>query len=254
MKRLLCVIALLTVVLASVGKTTYIPTYYSYIHIKHDNDTISETSQLASLEVAGLSNNFSVEVIHEEVTREKVKAIKRAKAAAGWSMFSAILSTVLPGNRGSLFSRIQDVRQSVLLTKMDADNAKAEQVLSVEIWIDNSGGEELIVNDLARGLTWYVQPHQSIQFEVSNPDMAQLRISNINSSKVDFVTVGAGSSVRKEYISYEDDECWIAKIYRKIGDDYDMSHEPIAYSWISKKTYEAKVISVDDYRQFMKKK
>ncbi len=233
------------------GKTTYIPTYHSYIHIKQGEDTISVFGNMISLEMTSFDKRFTVSVHHEDVTHEKVKAIKRAKAAAGWSLFSTVMSTIAPGRRGSLFSRIQDIRQAVVLTQMDAENAKAEQVLEVEIWVDNNSDTELIVNDMIRGLVWYVQPHQSIQFEVGNPELANLRISDINSNNIEFVTVGVGSSVRKEFISYEDDDCWVADIYQK-----DLSvneyRTPIAYNYINKTTYETKRLSIREYNEFKK--
>lgn len=37
-------------------------------------------------------SSFSITLIHEDVDKEKVKAIKRAKAATGWMIFAAALS------------------------------------------------------------------------------------------------------------------------------------------------------------------
>jgi hypothetical protein len=250
-KKAIISLILLIGCLAIKAKTTYIPTYYSYIQIKQGKDTVSINGNSASLEMLSFDKRFTVSVHHEDVTHEKVKAIKRAKAAAGWSMFSAIMSTITPGMRGSLFSRVQDVRLTSMLTKMDTENAESEQVFEVEIWVENNSDKELIVNEMIRGLVWYVQPHQSIQFEVGNPELASLRVSDIDNNMIEFVTVGAGSSVRKEYISYEDDECWIADIYRKsINNDTPLV--PVAYNWISKTTYEKKRISIQEFREFKK--
>lgn len=251
MKKLLITLILLFGWLTIESKTTYIPTYYSYIHIKQGTDTFAISGKRASLETYSFDKRFTVSVHHEDVTHEKVKAIKRAKAAAGWSLFGTVMSTIAPGKRGSVFSRIQDFRQASLLTMIDAENAKAEQVLEVEIWIDNNSDNELMINDMIRGLVWYLQPHQSIQFEIGNPDMASLRISDINNSMIEFVTVGAGSSVKKEFISYEDDECWVVDIYRK-NVSIDMPTEPVAYNWISKTSFESKKMSISDFNEFKK--
>ena len=251
MRRSVITFLLLIGCLSIVGKTTYIPTYHSYIHIKHGEDTVSISGNRISLEMPSFDKRFTVSVHHEDVTHEKVKAIKRAKAAAGWSMFTTVMSTIAPGRRGSLFSQIQDIRQASMLTKLDAENAKAEQVLEVEIWIDNNSDSELIVNDMIRGLVWYVQPHESIQFEVKNPEMANLRVSDLNNSNVEYVTVGVGSSIRKEFISYEDDDCWVADIYQK---DLSVNEHrvPIAYNYINKTTYETKRLSIREYNEFKK--
>ena len=233
------------------GKTTYIPSYYSFIQIKQGEDTVSINGNRMSLEMLSFDKRFTVSVHHEDVTHEKVKAIKRAKAAAGWSMFSTVMSTIVPGERGSIFSRIQDFRQASMLTKLDAENAKAEQVLEVEVWIENNSDNELIVNEMIRGLVWYVQPHQSIQFEVGNPELVSLRVSDIGNNRIEFVTVGAGSSVKKEHISYEDDDCWVADIYKKSMSN-DTPLVPIAYKWINKTTYETKRMSIHEFHEFKK--
>ena len=251
MKKIVITLILLIGCLTIKGKTTYIPTYYSYIHMKQGEDTVSINGNRISLEMTSYDKRFTVSVHHEDVTHEKVKAIKRAKAAAGWSIFNTVMSTIAPGKRGSIFSRIQDYRQAAMLTKMDVENANAEQVLEVEVWIDNNSDNELIVNDMIRGLAWYVQPHQSIQFEVSNPEVACLRISDISNSMIEFVTVGAGSSVTKEYISYEDDDCWVADIYPSNYSN-DMHRVPIAYKWINKTTYETKRLSINEFHKFKK--
>ena len=81
--------------------------------------------------------------------------------------------------------------------------------------------------------------------------MASLRISDINNSMIEFVTVGAGSSVKKEFISYEDDECWVVDIYRK-NVSIDMPTEPVAYNWISKTSFESKKMSISDFNEFKK--
>lgn len=76
------------------AKTTYIPTYYSYLHIVTDCDTLAVTNNTDYLELTDPSGMFVIAIDHEEVTAEKVKAIKRAKRAAGWATFSAVVSGV----------------------------------------------------------------------------------------------------------------------------------------------------------------
>lgn len=76
------------------GKTTYIPKYRSYIHIVNSTDTIVATSNIKELSLKDKTGMFSILVEHEDVTKEKVKAIKRAKRAAGWATVSAVMSGV----------------------------------------------------------------------------------------------------------------------------------------------------------------
>ncbi len=79
---------------ATQAKTTYIPTYRSYIHIVTDGDTASIAGNQTWTELRDGSKMFAVGIEHEEVTREKVKAIKRAKAATGWAAFATVMSGV----------------------------------------------------------------------------------------------------------------------------------------------------------------
>ena len=94
MKKLLLMLALLASFDYAISKTTYIPTYRSYIHILNGNDTLSVTNRLITLELSSNNRMFTVRIEHEDVTKEKVKAIKRAKNAAGWATVSAVLSGV----------------------------------------------------------------------------------------------------------------------------------------------------------------
>ena len=67
------------------AKTTYIPKYRSYIHIVDKSDTISVANVLPELVLDDKNGMFSIRLEHEIVTDDKIKAIKRAKRAAGWA-------------------------------------------------------------------------------------------------------------------------------------------------------------------------
>ena len=134
-----------------------------------------------SLDLKAKDERFSISVQHEDVTREKVKAIKRAKAAAGWAAFNSVMAVASPGNRGSVFSRIQDIKTSAILTEMANDNASAEEILKIEVWIENLTNDELMVADMDRGSIWYMQPHQTLAVAIPNPCETILRISDIHS-------------------------------------------------------------------------
>lgn len=84
MKKYLLFLLFLTVGIMVEAKTTYIPKYQSYIHIVNGLDTTAVSNILENLELAEEGGMFTIRIEHEEVTKEKVKAIKRAKRAAGW--------------------------------------------------------------------------------------------------------------------------------------------------------------------------
>ena len=245
MKKIVVFIFLFIGVLNIGGKTTYIPTYSSYIYLQQGNDSITVSNIKASLELESFDKLFTISVHHEEMSEEKVKSIKRAKAKAGWSTFNTVMSVLAPGQRGSIFSRIQDVRQSTTLLKMDKDNANSEKVPRIEIWVDNNSNKELIVNDMIRGLAWYIRPKESIQFEIANPEVARLRVSDIDNHNIQYATICVGSTIRKENLAWEDDDCWI--IYEYI--DYPSI---INYTYISKDDFTTRDLTLEEKKRVEK--
>ena len=241
--------------LTAVSKTTYIPTYRSYIHIVNGTDTISVDGNLSELEMAEDGGLFTIRIEHEEVTKEKVKSIKRAKAAAGWAGFAAVLSgvsTAFSNNSLQYYIRSRNERMTMDLATMYAENADNEQTLVIELWIDNPTDSELMVNDMERGLTWYILPKQSIYLKVNNPEAARLRISDVHNSFVRYVTAAAGSSLKKWDIGWEDDECWVVEVYKE-----NSAHFPenqICYRRISKTDFSENDISIRDFSDFKKAK
>ena len=93
-KKIFLILLIQTCCLIVVGKSTYIAKYRSYIHIVNGTDTVSVDNNLPELEMTENGGLFSIRIEHEEVTQEKVKAIKRAKSRAGWMAFSAVMSGV----------------------------------------------------------------------------------------------------------------------------------------------------------------
>ena len=92
-KYILSLLALVSL-LSAMAKTTYIPKYRSYIHIVNGSDTVAVSSSMMDLSLADESGLFNIVILHEDVTKEKVKAIKRAKRIAGWATLSAVMSGV----------------------------------------------------------------------------------------------------------------------------------------------------------------
>ena len=86
--RIILILFILPLSLAIQAKTTYIPTYRSFIQIKQGlNDSIIAESKLGRLDMTAQDGSFSITLVHEDVDKQKVKEIKRAKAAAGWMTF-----------------------------------------------------------------------------------------------------------------------------------------------------------------------
>ena len=235
-----------------VAKTTYIPKYRSYIHIVNGSDTTAATNNIMDLRLNEDDGMFCIYIEHEDVTKEKVKSIKRAKRAAGWATFSAVMSgvsTVFSQNSLQYLVRSTNTRIASQLADIYNENANAEQNLLIDIWIANTSEEEIMINDIERGLIWYVRPSQNLHLQLNNPDVANLRVSDINNKNVRYAMIAAGSTVMKRAIEWEDNECWISAIMKNIGYEYQVLDK---YVRISKDDYTETEMSIDQFKAYMK--
>lgn len=259
MKKLL----ILTAVMLSMtvqAKTTYIPTYRSYIKIvEQGGDPISAESNLEDLELMAKDGSFSITLVHESVDKEKVKEIKRAKAAAGWMTFAAIMASASAGfnaaytnNALTTYISMRNAENTALLASFMRDMAKEGERLKIDFFIDNFTEKELVVGDLARGLTWYILPHTSMQFSLENPGIERLRICHPDQSSVKYVDIIGGNSATKAIVEYEDVNCWILK---KDVEEYDKNNTLIInthYYFLKKGTYETDEMSLQEVKEFKK--
>ena len=236
------------------GKTTYIPKYRSYIHIVNSTDTIVATSNIKELSLKDKTGMFSILVEHEDVTKEKVKAIKRAKRAAGWATVSAVMSgvsTAFSNNSLQYMVRSTNTKFASQLAEIYNENAKAEEKLKIDMWVDNTSDEDLLVNDMERGLTWYVLPRQSLHILLNNPDATLLRISDLRNNAIRYVSAMAGNMIYKGLVGWEDDDCWIISVYN----NYDYENNSFdKYKWISKSDFSEREMTKEEFRAKKKKK
>lgn len=253
MKRFCCLLAACAFVFIIVGKTTYIPVYRTYMHIVNGSDTVAVSNNKMELTLDDASGMFRMYIEHEDVTQEKVKAIKRAKRAAGWATFSTVMSavsTVFSQNSLQYMVRSANTKIASQLADIYNYNAKAEQKLLIGLWIDNTSKEELVINDMERGLLWYVRPSQSLHLQLNNPDIANLRISDVHHNQVFYAMIAAGSLIYKHEIDWEDDDCWIYGIWENLG--FTEVRVVNRYVRISKEDYSEREMSVDEYNAYKK--
>ena len=236
------------------AKTTYIPMYRTYLHIVTGSDTLSATTNLDTLELSDATGMFLLRIDHEDVTKEKVKAIKRMKRAAGWATFSAVMngvSTAFSDNSLQYLVRSKNTQLSTALAEFYAANAKEEQTLGIDLWIDNTSDTELMVCDMERGLTWWILPMQSMCLKLNNPEAARLRISDPQSHYVRYASALAGSMVKKWEIDLETDDYWYSPVYREINAPHD-ENNLLHYIRISKRDYSEELLTPQEFRDVKK--
>lgn len=255
MKRIGIIVGLFFVVAINIhSKTTYIPTYLSYLHIITNGDTLAVANNLDTLELADPEGMFTMRIDQENVTSEKVKAIKRKKAVAGWMTFAAVMggvSKAFSNNSLQYMVRSAYTSSAIRLAAIFTAEAKQEKCLDIIVWVDNITDGELMVCDMERGLTWWILPHQSMQLKLNNPEASQLRISDPQSHRVRYATVLAGNKVTKWEIELETDEYWYSPVYREINAPHD-DNNLLHYIRISKLDYEEIKMSTKDFRTIKK--
>ncbi len=255
MKNFFVLMAVLSAMNAS-AKTTYIPAYTSYAHIIVRGDTVMATAnKLRSMELLSPDGTYRITVQHEDLTQERVKAIKRVKRAMGWAMASAILGNVSAAfSDNSLQYSIGKSNASVAneLAALYAGKAMAAQILGVEVWLENLTDDELIVSDCERGLTWYVQPRNALLLTTNNPDMVVLRVSDLLNKNVSFATIAAGSAVDKVELKHEDDDCWVIVAYERRPDG---TLNPLGgFKYINKHDFSQRLINYRQFQDFLKER
>lgn len=252
MKKLYLLIVLLGA-LTMQGKTTYIPTYRTYFHIVNGIDTLTITSNLDTLELAEPEGMFVLRVDHEDVTHKKVKAIKRAKLAAGLMEFSTVMSgisTAFSTNSLHYMVRSTNTKYASILADIYNENANDEQKLGITAYIDNTSGQELMICDLERGLTWWILPGHSMKLTLNNPDALQLRISDARNERVRYTTMLAGSKVTKRDIELETDDYWYFPVFKTA--EIHNSSNLLYYVRISKMDYSIEQLSDADFKAIKK--
>ena len=240
------------------AKTTYIPHYNSYIHIESaDGESLTEQSLRFSTSLSDANQSFRLSVIHEEMTDEKVKSIKRSKTTAGWMAASAMLSSVAAmtnGNRDIFQSRLAAANADFCweLADMYAKNAVAEQTLKIEVLFENLSNREMMLNDTERGLVWFVRPGDNFVIELHNPDALLLRISDAKdvTSNVYYASVAGGNSVEKVDVTYETD-AYILSVQKGSSDPmYNMnSPETDIYWYIDKEEFISRRIDEEEFKR-----
>ena len=258
MNRFLYVFIAFIVCVPMKAKKTYVPKYSAYISIICGNDTLSSAANSISLELAAKDGSFVIAVNHEDMSLNKIKSIKRAKAAAGWALFSTALSafsTGLSSNSTEYYSRLHDTMIASALTTIYNENANAEEILGIEAYIDNTYDEELMIADLDRGLVWFVKPHSSLFIKLNNPDMLSLRVSDIRNSSVKYVEIGAGSITKSTEIEWEDEDYWAFPLYERgpsaMGTTYT---EVTGYSIVHKRDGTIQNMTKKEFKLFKQKR
>lgn len=230
------------------SKTTYIPKYSSYLEIVNGIDTTTIESDKSSAYADCDNGMFRVAIIHETMTLERVKYIRRMENAKAWSIFSAFLSGVssLSSDYSQRFQGQTKMYVSGTLAGIYQKNISLAKKLGIEVWIENTCPKEIMLSDIERGLTWYLRPGSIYKIELPNPDIVQFRISDLDHQEVRYVSIGAGSILRDAKISWENDQYWVFPYYEQYDDGTTYVED---YYLVDKVTGVQKRITKDEFKK-----
>ena len=250
MKQIFIVLLLTLMVATCHAKRTFLPRYTSFISISEQGDSTNERSINTTLYRDDEKGMFRVAIIHETLTRERVKYIKRMETAASLASFAAVMSAASTFSsdwkqrfRGRVMTYV-----SGTLADIYNQNSNEAKTLEVQAWVENTSTEEIMVADQDRGYVWFLRPGESINCILANPDMMQLRISTLSHSRVHYITMGGGSILREAEIEWEDDDAWI---FPMLGDQYSSGRfETIGYMLVDKKTADQHKLTIEEFKNY----
>ena len=236
------------------AKKTYVPRYHSMIILSEGNDTLSVNGEGISLSLPSPDDRFLISINHEDMTLEKIKTIKRAKAAAGWASFSAAISGISTGfssNSTEFLARLNNTIIASDLANMLYENAEATEVLAVEISIENSSSEELMIADIDRGLVWYMKPKTVLYLDVHNPSVLSLRISDLFHKRIRYATIAAGSLTKSVEVEWEDSEYIAFPLYERGPSEMGTTYTEVN-GYMVKHKYDgtSKMYSKKEFKEF----
>lgn len=249
-----------------IARTTYIPTYYTQINVVGSDTLLSDSTARRELSVLAKDGRYSITILHDSVTAERVKAIKAMKAASGWATAAAVfsgVSTALNPVRTSwdavnYMSSMHNMVSSSMLSVAARNGTNNLQKVPVSIIVENLSDREMVVNDMTRGLTWYVPAENYIELNVGNPEVNKLRIANADGPDLqkDYITVQAANFLEKHSISYEDEDTWYFPVYVETEESSPIaSRTPLIldhYEKVNKVTFDHVKYSIGEFDELKK--
>lgn len=218
MKRFIF-IPLMLFALVATAKTEKIPFYKSFVYWVQGSDTIYSENNTLLQESVSPDGTIIVRVRHEDwrdiVTEKSI--LRLAPWHAAMARCKGIRAIVSQGksNTDAMMSmkRVPGMMPNALsISNLSNEVEELEMRFASEYMIENNGTQEIVINDLNRGLVWYVPPKAYLLLNMGKlPQACLLRIANTDplQPSVKYVTIGSASYCMKFTTAYDDDDCWI---------------------------------------------
>lgn len=229
MNRNILVAIFLFAAASAYGKIGRIPTYHSFVYWIQGADTLYSEDNTILHESVSPDGTIVVRVRHEEwphgVTTKSMERLapwhatiaRRKGLRAIINQGMANTDAMMPMKKDPI---LMDAASSVARLVQMTD--RLEMNFACEYMIENTGTQEIVVNDLNRGLVWYLPAHSYLLLNMGTlPQACLLRIANNNplQPSVKYVTIGSASFEMKLTIAFEDDDCWIYLLNEEASTD-----------------------------------
>lgn len=248
------------------AKSTYIPKYNNRLEIKVGEDVASKESSASFLTLGLEGDDVSFTIVQQVVTSDLVKAIKAAKSAAGWSAVAAGLNAFvavtdrITNQSPYVTYRYADAvaNTSIALSNAYRATEASDELkdLPISFVVQNNSDKEIVMNDMDRGLMWFVQPNLTITIPLDNGASLHFRVSStaLNESPIRYVTAEASNEMRKyQNLAYEDDSIWIVENVQSYNDPVaGLRTKSVGYEKIDKVSAERTYYSIDEGKALVK--
>lgn len=223
MRRVFYILTLLLLcTLQMNAKWAYVPVYYTNIVMEDSLSISSDTCYLNTSSLSPCDNRFTITVLHDSLTDERIKAIQRIKAAKVLSNIAIVAGTISAVTSIALapLTPLDAFRQSInytnslsvtgsaaFLSMLSESSLNSLQKLPISICIQNNSEHEITINDMSRGLFWYVRAYGRIFLSVGNPELNKFRIANADvlNPQPCYLAIDACNGVSNEEIRFEDE-------------------------------------------------
>lgn len=212
-------LSFLCVTMAISAKSERIPYYRSFVYWIQEEDTVYVDNSSLLLESSSPDGTVVVRVRHEDW--ESGVNSKSIASLAPWhavmSQRRGIRAIISQGRSNTdammpMKSVVGMMQAANSVHTLSAMADKREMNLSSEYMIENTGESEIVVNDLNRGLVWYVPSGNYLLLNMGPlPQACLLRIADTDpqNPNIKYVIIGSASYTLKLTVAYEDEDCWI---------------------------------------------
>lgn len=229
MNRYLLILLFFSVSATAFGKIGRIPTYRSFVYWVQGSDTLYTEDNTIMHESVSPDGTIIIRVRHEEWPHDVTN--KSLARLAPWHSTIARkkgLRAIIHQGRANTDAMMPMKKEPVLMenalsiSSLAQMSDRLEMSFTCEYMIENTGTQEIVINDLNRGLVWYLPAESYLLLNMGTlPQACLLRIANNNSlhPSVKYATIGSASFEMKLTIAYEDKNCWIYLLNEETSTD-----------------------------------